>query len=275
MTQTATLQPITITPSPVVDCTSQVSRLSVHGKLLCLREEPFLIKGVTYGPFRPEADGCEYHTPQQVEQDFAMMAQHGINAVRVYTVPPRWLLDAAQQHGLYVMVGLPWEQHTAFLDNSSTRQSIIERIRQGVQACAGHPALLALAIGNEIPATIVRWYGYHRIERFIKRLYDTAKEVDPGALVTYVNYPTTEYLYLPFLDFMAMNVYLESKEQLRKYISRLHNIAGDKPLLLAEIGLDSLSKGAAQQAATLGWQIRSVFKCGCAGTFLFSWTDEW
>ncbi len=275
MTQTATLQPITITPSPVVDCTSQVSRLSVHGKLLCLREEPFLIKGVTYGPFRPEADGCEYHTPQQVEQDFAMMAQHGINAVRVYTVPPRWLLDAAQQHGLYVMVGLPWEQHTAFLDNSSTRQSIIERIRQGVQACAGHPALLALAIGNEIPATIVRWYGYHRIERFIKRLYDTAKEVDPGALVTYVNYPTTEYLYLPFLDFMAMNVYLESREQLHRYISRLHNIAGDKPLLLAEIGLDGLSKGAAQQAATLGWQIRSVFKCGCAGTFLFSWTDEW
>ncbi|MGC8625002.1 MAG: glycosyltransferase [Phycisphaerae bacterium] len=275
MTQTVTLPPAIITPPPVVYSTAPALRLSVHGKFLWLGEEPFLIKGVTYGPFRPEADGCEYHTPQQVDRDFAIMAQHGINAVRVYTVPPRWLLDAAQRHGLYVLVGLPWEQHTAFLDNPRTRESIIERVRQGVQTCTGHPALLALAIGNEIPASIVRWYGYRRIERFIKQLYNIAKEVDPGALITYVNYPTTEYLYLPFLDFMAMNVYLESKDQLRKYISRLHNIAGDKPLVLAEIGLDSLSKGDHEQAVTLGWQIRSVFKSGCAGTFLFAWTDEW
>ena len=274
MTQT-TLSPVTVTPSPVVYSTGSDVRLSVHGKFLCRGDQPFLIKGVTYGPFCPEANGCEYHTPKQVDRDFGMMAEHGINCVRVYTVPPRWLLDAAQRHGLYVLVGLPWEQHTAFLDHPRTRDSIVERVRQGVKQCAGHPALLAFAIGNEIPAPIVRWYGYRRIERFLKQLYTVAKEVDPAALVTYVNYPTTEYLYLPFLDFMAMNVYLEAKDKLRKYISRLHNIAGDKPLLLAEIGLDSLSKGEAQQAATLGWQIRSVFKSGCAGTFLFAWTDEW
>ena len=274
MTQT-TLSPVIVTPSPVVYSTASDVRLSVHGKFLCRGDQPFLIKGVTYGPFCPEANGSEYHTPKEVDRDFAMMAEHGINSVRVYTVPPRWLLDAAQRHGLYVLVGLPWEQHTAFLDHPRTRDSIVERVRQGVQQCAGHPALLAFAIGNEIPAPIVRWYGYRRIERFLKQLYTVAKEVDPGALVTYVNYPTTEYLYLPFLDFMAMNVYLEAKDNLRKYISRLHNIAGDKPLLLAEIGLDSLSKGEAQQAATLGWQIRTVFKSGCAGTFLFAWTDEW
>ncbi len=274
MTQT-TLSPVTVTPSPVVYSTGSDVRLSVHGKFLCRGDQPFLIKGVTYGPFCPEANGCEYHTPKQVDRDFGMMAEHGINCVRVYTVPPRWLLDAAQRHGLYVLVGLPWEQHTAFLDHPRTRDSIVERVRQGVKQCAGHPALLAFAIGNEIPAPIVRWYGYRRIERFLKQLYTVAKEVDPAALVTYVNYPTTEYLYLPFLDFMAMNVYLEAKDKLRNYISRLHNIAGDKPLLLAEIGLDSLSRGEAQQAATLGWQIRSVFKSGCAGTFLFAWTDEW
>ena len=275
MTQT-TLTPPIITPSPVVYFRDEPTvRLSVHGKFLCCGDEPFLIKGVTYGPFCPEADGCEYHTPEKVDADFSMMAKHGINSVRVYTVPPRWLLDTAQRHGLHVFVGLPWEQHIAFLDHPRTRNSIIERVRKGVQQCAGHPALLAFAIGNEIPAPIVRWYGYRRIERFLKQLYNVAKEVDPAALVTYVNYPTTEYLYLPFLDFMAMNVYLEDKHKLRKYISRLHNIAGDKPLLLAEIGLDSLSKGEFQQANTLGWQIRAVFKSGCAGTFLFAWTDEW
>lgn len=276
MTQTITPLPVIVTPTPVIYSTGEPAlRLSVHGKFLCRGDKPFLIKGVTYGPFKPEADGSEYHTPKQVNLDFAMMAAHGINSVRVYTTPPRWLLDAAQRHGLFVLVGLPWEQHTAFLDHPRTRDSIEEKVRQGVQSCAGHPALLAFAIGNEIPAPIVRWYGHRRIERFLKRLYMVAKEVDPGALVTYVNYPTTEYLYLPFLDFMAMNVYLESKDKLRKYISRLHNIAGDKPLLLAEIGLDSLSKGSHEQAEALSWQIRSVFKSGCAGTFLFAWTDEW
>jgi len=41
------------------------------------------------------------------------MARSGINAVRLYSVPPRWLLDIADRHGLYVMIGLAWEQHIA------------------------------------------------------------------------------------------------------------------------------------------------------------------
>ena len=43
----------------------------------------------------------------------------------------------------------------------------------------GHPAILCYAIGNEIPASIVRWYGPRRIERFLKRLYRAAKQEDP------------------------------------------------------------------------------------------------
>jgi hypothetical protein len=34
-----------------------------------------------------------------VEADFALMEASGVNALRTYTVPPRWLLDAAQRHG--------------------------------------------------------------------------------------------------------------------------------------------------------------------------------
>jgi hypothetical protein len=69
-----------------------------------------------------------------------------------------------------------------------------------VRATAGHPAVLCYGIGNEIPAGIVRWHGRRRIERFLRRLYDAAKVEDPGALVTYVNYPTTEYLRLRIVN---------------------------------------------------------------------------
>ncbi len=61
--------------------------------------------------------------------------------------------------------------------------------------------------------------------------------------MTYVNYPSTEYLELPFLDFVSFNVYLETQVALQAYIARLQNIAGDRPLLMAELGVDSLRRG--------------------------------
>jgi GT2 family glycosyltransferase len=250
-------------------------RPEVQGKFLYVGDEKFYVRGVTYGPFKPEEDGCEYHTPEQVENDFAQMAEGGINAVRTYTVPPRWLLDVAQRNGLRVMVGLPWEEHITFLDNKKLARDIEKRVRAGVQACAGHPALLCFTIGNEIPASIVRWHGSKRIEAFLKKLYQAVKDEDPGALVTYVNFPTTEYLQLPFVDFVSFNVYLETREKLEGYLARLQNIAGDKPLVMAEIGLDSMRNGEEAQARTLEWQIRSTFAAGCAGIFVFAWTDEW
>jgi len=121
----------------------------------------------------------------------------------------------------------------------------------------------------------VRWQGRGRVERFLERLYRAAKSEDPGGLVTYVNYPSTEYLRLPFLDFVSFNVYLEDQDQLEAYLARLQNLAGDRPLLLAEVGFDSQRHGEEAQAAVLDWQVRAAFAGGAAGLFVFAWTDEW
>ncbi|GAA4402978.1 hypothetical protein GCM10023187_18620 [Nibrella viscosa] len=251
------------------------ARPRVDGKFITIGGETFYIKGVTYGTFQPGEHGNQFPLAADVEKDFSQMASHGVNAVRTYTVPPRYLLDLAHQHNLKVMVGLPWEQHITFLDERTRIQGIIQRVQEGVQACAHHPAVLCYTIGNEIPAQIVRWYGPKRIERFLHQLFRAVKTVDPEGLVTYVNYPTTEYLSLPFLDFDCFNVYLETEEKLSIYLARLHNLTGDRPLVLAEIGLDSMRNGEEKQAAVLDWQIRTIFGKGCAGTFVFAWTDEW
>ncbi|HUP24723.1 MAG TPA: glycosyltransferase, partial [Thermoanaerobaculia bacterium] len=166
-------------------------------------------------------------------------------------------------------------QHVTFLDSKRRRDDIVARVQGGVASCGRHPAVLGYAVGNEIPPSIVRWYGRRRIERFVRRLYETAKAEHPDALVTYVNFPTTEYLELPFLDFFAWNVYLETPEALAAYVARLQNLAGEKPLLMTEIGLDSLRHGERRQAEVIDWQIRTVGDAGCAGAILFSWTDEW
>jgi GT2 family glycosyltransferase len=270
---TSTTDPLTVdgqVPSRLVLAT----RPDVRGKFVYVGNRKLYVRGVTYGTFRPDG-GSEYGDERTVERDFAQMSAAGLNAVRTYTVPPRWLLDLAQRHGLYVMVGLPWEQHVAFLDDRGRERSIEKRVREGVRACAGHPAILCYAIGNEIPAPIVRWHGRRRIEAFLERLYRAAKSEDPDGLVTYVNYPSTEYLQLPFLDLVCFNVFLEQPDRLEAYLARLQNVAEDRPLVLAELGLDSRRHGEDEQAATLGWQIATSFASGCAGAFVFSWTDEW
>jgi GT2 family glycosyltransferase len=253
----------------------RMRRPRVSGKFLYVGDEKLWIQGVTYGTFRPDADGNEYHDPAVVEHDFALIAENGLNAIRTYTVPPRWLLDAAQDSGLRVMVGLPWEQHVAFLDDRQRARTIEARVRAGVRACAGHPAVLCYTIGNEIPAPIVRWHGHRRIEHFLERLYQAAKAEDPEGLVTYVNYPTTEYLQLSFLDFLCFNVYLETQPRFEAYLARLQHLTDERPLVMSEIGLDSRRHGDDAQAHALDWQIRSTFAAGCAGAFVFAWTDEW
>ena len=81
-----------------------------------------------------------------------------------------------------------------------------------MRTVSGHPALLCYALGNEIPAGVARWLGAKRIELYLRQLYDAVKAEDPEGIVTYVNYPSTEYLQLPFLDAVCFNVYLERED---------------------------------------------------------------
>jgi O-antigen biosynthesis protein len=252
------------------------ARPSAAGKFIWRGGEKVYVRGATYGTFRRNSfDGTDYPDPPSVAQDFAAMAASGLNAIRTYTVPPRWILDLAVEHRLSVMVGIPWEHHVPFLDDLRRARSIEERVRTGVSACAGHPAVLCYSLANEIRAPIVRWHGPRPVERFLQRLHAAAKSEDPDGLVTYVNYPSTEYLDLPFLDLVCFNVYLESEHTLEAYIARLHNLTGERPLVLAEIGLDSRRNGEEAQSRTVASQVRTAFASGCAGAFVFAWTDEW
>jgi O-antigen biosynthesis protein len=252
-----------------------VGRPTVRGKYLFVGAEKFWARGISYGTFYMDENRQERLTPEMVDRDFSQMAAHGFNVVRVYTAPPRWLLDAAVAHGLRVMIGLNWGEHMAFLGEPKRIEEIEGRVRTWIRSCAGHPAVFCYIIGNEIPTSIVRWHGRRRVEKFIERLYRIAKEEDPDALVTYVNYPSTEYLRLPFLDFFCFNVYLESRDSFEDYLFRLHSLSEERPVMLTEIGLDSLRGGEQRQATILESQVTASFLLGCAGVIIFAWTDEW
>ncbi len=248
---------------------------SVNGKFLEVDGRRFLVKGVTYGTFTPDADGIQFPPPARIDADFAQMAAAGINTVRTYTLPTDTLLDAASRHGLRIMAGLAWPQHIPFLDEAGVAAGIRRDAADAVRRLAAHPALLLCAVGNEIPGGIVRWHGRRRVERFLAALYLEVKAAAPDLLFTYVNYPPTEFLDLDVFDLCAFNVYLHHETAVRDYLARLQHIAGGKPLLLAEAGSDSASEGEDGQARITATHLRCAFEEGACGAIAYAWTDEW
>jgi glycosyltransferase involved in cell wall biosynthesis len=249
--------------------------LSVHGKFFFAGDNKFFVKGVTYGPFAPGSHGAQFPERDTVIRDFRMMAEMGANTLRVFTVPPLWLLDLAAAAGLKVLAGIPWSQHITFLDSPSVQAEILRTVAEAVRGLDRHPAILAYLIGNEIPPDMVRWHGPERVRAFLKTLVGAVKEIHPEGLVSYANFPSTEYLTIDFTDFLCFNVYLHNEPAFRRYLSRLHNLAVDRPLVLTEFGIDSLREGTEEQAKILSWQLRTAFEMGVAGAFVFAWTDEW
>ena len=231
------------------DCSLLNCLPSRSGKFLRVDDQLFLIKGVSYGTFAPNAERGLFPDARQVARDFEAIAELQANTVRTYTVPPVDLLDEASRCGLRVILGVPWMQHVAFLDRRADERDIRRTLRDHVRRLSGHPAAMLFALGNEISPSVVRWYGRRRIERFLRDLYDEVKAAAPDALLTYVNYPPTEYLETPWFDVCAFNLFLHSEEDLSAYLARLHHIADARPLLISELGADSLRSGEARQGS--------------------------
>ena len=252
-----------------------VLRIQIDGKFFRLGTVKFFPKGVTYGPFPPNSLGEPFPAPPQANRDFDQIRELGANVIRVYDVPPRWLLDLAARHGLHLMVDVPWNQQACFLESPPLREAARQAIRSAVRQCRGHAAVFAFCVANEIPANIVRWSGATAVADFLDDLVAVAKAADPECLCTYGNYPPTEYLQPHAVDFVCFNVYLHQPTAFKNHLARLQMLADTKPLLLGEFGMDSRREGEASQAGLLSWNIELAFRGGLAGTIVYSFTDEW
>src|SRR5437667_10753436 len=143
--------------------TAANQRIRPAAKFFFEGDKKFFVKGVTYGPFKPDAEGNYLGRPEQVDGDLALMRQAGLNVVRIYHAPPRWFLDHCAAAGMRVLVTLPWEKHIEFLRERSTRNQIAKTVQAAVKANAGHPAIFGYLVGNEITSTMVRWLGGLRL----------------------------------------------------------------------------------------------------------------
>ena len=91
-----------------------------------------------------------------------------------------------------------------------------------------------MCLGNEVPADVVRWAGTQSRGR--SPSWQTRPRGRPRRSSPTPTTPT-EYLPLDALDFLTFNVFLEDRDDFRRYLTQLQHLAGDRPLVLGEIGL--------------------------------------
>lgn len=250
-------------------------RVAVDGKFFRRDQARFRIQGATYGPFAANASGDPLPGRRRVEHDLELMTAAAINALRLYHPPPQWFLETAEQFGLSLLIDIPWSKHLCFLDSARAQAEARQAVRDAVQHGQGFASIFAYSVGNEMPPSVLRWHGKQRVERFLRELIDVAKQADAESLATYASYPPTEYLEVQGADFLTFNVYLHDREVFRRYLHRLQNIVGDKPLVLGELGMDTIRHGEVEQAEFLSGHLQEALFAGAAGAFVFSWTDEW
>jgi hypothetical protein len=223
-------------------------RPRVESKFLAVNGERFWIKAVTYGTFKENAQGEPFPAFEKVCEDFERMRDAGVNSVRLYSPPPDRLADAAVRSGLYLIPDIIWGPRRCELDDPARVRYIFDWVSDHARRLAQHPAILMFSIGNEIPPLVARWYGKERIESLLRDIFDAVREQAPDTLITYAKHPPTEYLHLPFLDIDSYNIYLERESEFRRYVARLHQIAGERPLFISELGVDAAKHGREHQA---------------------------
>jgi len=245
------------------------NRLSIDGKFFCIDGQRVWIKSITYGPFpTPHPD---------VFEDFAAIVQAGFQAVRIYEPPSPQLLEAALEHDLLLFIGVPWQWYRVFIgDGGDTfwHEARISFLRE-LSEWGCHPAVAAIYLANEIPADIARWQGYARTRQALDDLIEDLRGHYPHLLYAYSSFPTSEYLEPSMADFTAINVYLEEKAKLQNYLNHLQHVAGDRPVMISEFGMDTDRNGDERQAEVLGWQLQQMRAAGTAGATVFAWSDNW
>ncbi len=242
-------------------------RLTVVGKFFSSAGQRVFIKCVTFGPFPdPQPDPAS---------ELAEVRSAGFNAIRIYGDPSDELLDAALANGLWVFVGVSWPWQDDFLRSKSSWLEVREQFKKSLLRWGKHQAVAAVYVANELNSDLARWLEVHRCVNALQELIELGRELMPHLLFAYSNYPTSEFLEPSNADFTAYNIYLEDRGDFAGYLPRLHHLAGDRPVLISEVGMDTQRHAESEQSELLCWQLEECLLAGLAGTTVYAWSDRW
>ncbi|MCF7873682.1 MAG: hypothetical protein K9L84_02010 [Candidatus Omnitrophica bacterium] len=243
------------------------------GYTLYVDQKPFLAKGVIYNP-TPIGKGPEYnfftHKPKPwMTGDGKLMAEMGVNAVRVYSTGDdieamkEFISDLYQNYGIYTAVsdwlGL-WDHPRANYADPIFRQTTKKRILNIVRELKDQEGILMWILGNENNYTFSGKIGFwtspeiEKIDKiykkqqkraeiyysFINELATEIKKIDPNHPVALGNGEAS------FLDIASENcknidalaIIIYRGKTFGNIFDNIRNTF-DKPIILSEFGCDS------------------------------------
>jgi hypothetical protein len=255
-------------------------KLEIKGKDIYLDGNKFIIRGIQYSPWRSGTGpnkNYPYPAPNLITQDLTLISKMHVNTILVYDAPA-FVLDLAKKDNLFVIYtfSIYWNA----LGTKDFRNEK-EKILNKVKLLKDQPNILAWELGNEIPIELTQKVSQDTIEKEMKDLYNSIKAIDPHHFISHGNRPPTKSLKLDFFDFQSFNVYPVWPPEVvahgyGNYISEfLQPIAGSKPLLISEFGVNSLEGGEAGQARIVEQCWKELNEAKACGGVVFSFADEW
>jgi len=255
-------------------------KLEIKGKDIYLDGNKFIIRGIQYSPWRSGTGpnkNYPYPAPNLIAQDLTLISKMHVNTILVYDAPA-FVLDLAKKDNLFVIYtfSIYWNA-MGTKDFKNEKEKILIKVK----LLKDQPNILAWELGNEIPIELTQKVSQDTIEKEMKDLYNSIKAIDPHHFISHGNWPPTKSLKFDFFDFQSFNVYPVWPPEVvahgyGNYISEfLQPVAGNKPLLISEFGVNSLEGGEAGQARIVGQCWKELIEAKACGGVVFSFADEW
>lgn len=307
-------------------------QLKVDGK-------PFMVRAITYDPTRigesPDEGNLADWTRQDTNQsgridapyeawldknwnnkkdpgeervgDFQLMADMGINAIRLYHHPfdrdLEVIRDLYETYGIYTLIGdflgkytlgsgASWEHGTDY-DNIEHQKNMLESVRQMVKKYRAEDAVLMWLLGNEN----VYGFGCNADKKpesffsFANKAAKLIKELDPQNRPVMIVSGDNLYLDIfaeksPDIDIFGTNSY-RGKYGFLGLFDDVKRVA-NKPVIITEFGAPAYGRGYTDQE---GQKFQAKYHKGCwkdiqynsagygagnsLGGVIFQWVDEW
>ncbi|MDD5681262.1 MAG: tetratricopeptide repeat protein [Candidatus Omnitrophica bacterium] len=261
---------------------------------LLLPKGPDMIKGVTYDLKYPGISHYSQISPKVFEKDFKMMKEAGINTIRLYGVPPEFILDLADKYDIKVIVTIVFPGDWTDFNSPYQLQALKREAVRNINRDINRDCIYAWSIWNDAPWTYgsgrgdaIRAYGKEKVEKFLNGLYECVKKHDPLRPVTAATLTLNDEskrLGAGFLDILGYNIYLGvtdwrdgnyDPEVSKKMVDDMVSLSREykKPVIIAETGYSTYWTRE-QQQHVISDQLEKVDR-KLAGVILFQWADDW
>jgi beta-glucuronidase len=267
----------------VMEVNFGVRRFEVRGTQLLLNGEPITLTGFNR---HEEYPGTGRVDPgEALEADLRLIKQLNGNMVRMHYQAHPDLYDLADRLGLLVFAEIPlWQvgnRDLAELSDPGVLQTAETMLRTLIRELKNHPSVVIWSVGNESATNKVE------ARPLIGHLAEVARSLDASRPVAYVGMFGPDERCFDLVDLAGINVYFGQRmAELGSFVDKVHALAPDKPLLIAEFGHESVlglhdtdgGYGTEEEQASVlqrKWQVFRERRAFVPGGLIWCLADYW